>query len=403
MEYVRKCPQCKDKIWYNSKLTYVRAVNKNTICRGCSNYNTNPFPFTKSEFCEDYYNEGLTMSAILQKYNYMTNKIGKNGESGIFKKIIKRFNLPLRRDVILLRKKRFVTKNFNKCPITGETSDYLVDGNFNRAYRNLVDRFSNGCVMKKGSSLVANTPNLTIRQLRLRTLLEKYTDTTICCQCVNIKPKSNMCVTFGLLRTCKECVLPKQREKAKEYAKNKRNSLGNEEYNKKQREWRKNISPEKKYEYYIKQKEWRSNQPNWGNKPMSKEEIHWRRLLHLTVRLLGTEKTTSTYYELGYGPEELFNIVGPKKDGNDLDHKIPISWFKKRTPAKIVNSLENLQWVKSTYNRSKQDFWFDDITVDFFNLVKPYIKKIRIHRFICENDFVYDISFGKYMPELILE
>ena len=401
--FSRKCPKCKSKITYNSQLTYLRAVNKNTQCGGCASYNRNPFPFTKKEFCELYYNQGLSVSEIQIKYSYDVDKIGNEGQSQIAYRIFKKFNLPKRKDVIRLRKKRFVTKYYNTCPITGETSDYLNNGDYNKAYNNLVDRFNSGNMMRQGAAFVANTPNLSIRQLRLRVLLEKHTNNTICCQCVKIKPKSDMCINRGLPRTCKECRLPKERKRAKEYAKNKRETLGKEEYNKTQREYRKNMSPEKKYEQYLKVRKWKSTQPNWGNKPMSDEERYCRRLLNLTIRVLATEKITSTYNELGYTPQELYDVVGPKIDGCDLDHKVPISWFKKGTPVNIVNSLNNLQWISSKYNRAKQNFWFDNINIEYYEMIKPYLKHTRTYRFIIEENIVIDNNYGDYIPELVLE
>lgn len=403
MNYHRRCPQCGKSITYNSKLTYDRGNKNKSLCGACANYNKNPFPFTKGDFCELYYNQNLTVSEILIKFDYQTHTIMSNGTSYISNRIFKHFKLPKRKYVINLRKKRFVTKHYNTCPITGQSTDYLENNDYAKAYRNLVDRFNNGNIMRLGSSYVANTPNLTIKQLRLRTLLEKHTNKTICCQCVKIKTKSEMSITRGLPRTCKDCVLPEERAKAKEYAKNKRDSLGKEEYNRQQREYRKTMSPEKKYEQYLRVNQWKSKQPNWGNKPMSEQERYCRRLLYLTVRMLGTEKTTSTYNELRYTPQELHNKIGPKIEGHDLDHKIPISWFIKQTPINIVNSLCNLQWVSSKYNRAKQNFWFDNITIEYFNIIKPFIKSTRINRFAFENNYVYDISFGEYIPELILE
>ena len=397
--FSRKCPKCKSKITYNSQLTYLRAVNKNTQCGGCAKYNKNPFPFTKKEFCELYYNQNKTMEYILNLYNYNTKSYFPGQQS----RILKRFNLPQRKEVIKLRKKRFVSKYYNTCPITAETSDYLIGNDYNNAYRNLVDRFENGYFMRHGSSVKANTPNLSIQQLRLRFLLEKHTDKTICCQCVEIKNKNEMAIKNGRPRTCLECILPKEREKAKEYAKKKREELGKEEYNKLQREYRKNMSPEKKYEQYQKVLKWKSNQPNWGNKPMTSEEIICRRLLHLVIRMLGTDKECSTYDELGYGPNEFYNEFGLRPDGCDLDHKIPISWFKSGTPFSIVNSFENLQWIDSNYNRAKQNFWFDNITFDFYINVLPHIKENRLSRFIIDDDIVCDNSYGEYKPEYIIE
>jgi hypothetical protein len=403
MSYSRKCPNCKSKINYGSKLTYKRAKLKKTLCGACTNYYKNPFPFTKSEFCDLYYNQNLTVSNILIKFNYETHTIQSNGTTTISYRIFKRFKLPKRNEIVKLRKKRFVTKYYNTCPITGENSDYLVDGDYNKAYRNLVDRFKNGNFMRLGSSMKANSPNLTVNQLRLRYLLEKHTTKTICCQCVNIKEKNEMAITKDRPRTCIECVLPKERKDAKEYARKKRKSLGNEKYNEIQREYRKNLSPEKKYELYKKTQQWKSNKPNWGNKPMSQEEVICRRLLHLTIRALDTNKTTSTYVELGYTPQEFLNVVGDKQINCDLDHKIPISWFKKHTPFSIVNSLDNLQWVDSKYNRAKQNFWFDNISSDFFNVIKQHIKENKLSRFVVDSEIVYDVSYGEYKPDYVVE
>lgn len=66
----------------------------------------------------------------------------------------------------------------------------------------------------------------------------------------------------------------------------------------------------------------------------------------------------------------------------DIDHKVPKTWFKKSTPKKVVNHLENLQVIDRIYNKSKSNRWNDPISVEYKELIQNYLKKEYVNRLV---------------------
>ncbi len=94
---------------------------------------------------------------------------------------------------------------------------------------------------------------------------------------------------------------------------------------------------------------------------------------------------------LGYTAYELYEHIGNKPgDGYAIDHRIPLSWLEQITPANIACNLHNLQWLTETDNLKKNNHYADEIPLEFFQVIKPFIKAKYQTRFTIEGDKVYD-------------
>ncbi len=107
-------------------------------------------------------------------------------------------------------------------------------------------------------------------------------------------------------------------------------------------------------------------------------KYRWRYLLKNTLKTFGNKKEDKTVQLLGYSPIEL-KLFLESLDVNwiefEIDHKIPITWFKPETPPNIVNDFRNLQLLKKGENSSKRNFYMDEVSEDFWYEVKKFIKE----------------------------
>ena len=84
-------------------------------------------------------------------------------------------------------------------------------------------------------------------------------------------------------------------------------------------------------------------------------------------------KPTCEGYTLKQLSEHL-DKIGYDTSVNQLDHKIPISWFVDGTPAHIVNSLHNLQCLTPTENNAKKDSFACPVEESYYHESFPFIK-----------------------------
>lgn len=104
--------------------------------------------------------------------------------------------------------------------------------------------------------------------------------------------------------------------------------------------------------------------------------------------ILGTSKTNTTFKELQYTSfqfkQHIDNLFKEKMDwsnigiGEDkwnIDHKIPITWFKLNTPFYLVNNLMNLEPIWWTENIKKSNKYSTYICLEYLNLIKDWIKE----------------------------
>tara|TARA_R100000700_G_C3151749_1_gene130202 strand:+ start:351 stop:944 length:594 start_codon:yes stop_codon:yes gene_type:complete len=172
----------------------------------------------------------------------------------------------------------------------------------------------------------------------------------------------------GLQTQCKQCRLtdrqkPEKREKKKEY------DLGRyqtEEY----KEYRHgyNRRDDVKKRHAKNQRENRQTNP---------EKYIAREILSNTIKRLDTTKSASTDEMNGYSADELNRHLSALNENwrdYEIDHKIPVSWFKKGTPIHIINDLRNLQPLSAKENRSKNNRYADDVPEEYKEIVKSFLK-----------------------------
>jgi hypothetical protein len=164
-------------------------------------------------------------------------------------------------------------------------------------------------------------------------------------------------------------------------------------YHQKLRKDPKFIEREKKRirKYYLENKEWYLNDSKKRQKNKRIEynktalayyykNIHimrWRSILSDTLSRLKQNKSFPTEKHLKYTANQLkehLDKLGMDWKADHVDHKIPVSWFKKNTPIYLVNDLRNLQPMKPELNLIKNNKNNSPITEGYFNDIKNYIK-----------------------------
>ena len=151
--------------------------------------------------------------------------------------------------------------------------------------------------------------------------------------------------------THKEIILEKQKQKPSYHKINPKYYL----------DYRKN-NLEKQKQYY---KQWREKNANifrlriqiWG----------W-------LKKKGIEKTLKTKELLGYNFNQFEEKIGNPLPNQQLDHKIPLSWFIDETPVNILFNLENLHYIDEKINKTKSNSYCDKVNDEYKQLVLKYIK-----------------------------
>jgi len=114
------------------------------------------------------------------------------------------------------------------------------------------------------------------------------------------------------------------------------------------------------------------------------EVKRWRALLSNTLKRLNTSKRTSTHNLLGYSAKQLkdhLDSLGMDWEHHQIDHKIPISWFRECTPPSVVNDLRNLQPTTIKENTSKGNKYMDKVPEEYAKKVIPFIKEEYLNLF----------------------
>jgi len=196
----------------------------------------------------------------------------------------------------------------------------------------------------------------------------------------------------GLNSSCKECikVLKKldyiqNQDLYKEKAKNRYHS--NKDYYIEY--YKSNIEKHKQYdkEFQIKTS-WRKNYRK-NNREYEKEyekrryikNIHinrWRTLLNNTLNRCNTSKSSTTNSLLKYSAQDLkehLDKQGMIWGKHEIDHKIPVTWFKSTTPSHIVNDLRNLQPLSKNDNQSKSNSYAHKVDIDYYNIAIEWVKE----------------------------
>ena len=91
-------------------------------------------------------------------------------------------------------------------------------------------------------------------------------------------------------------------------------------------------------------------------------------------------KNDKTEVLLGYTYSDFLNKIGTLVDNQEIDHKIPVSWFIKETPANIIWDLDNLHLTTKEYNRTKKNTFSDSINIKYYKKAHKWIIKSRLSK-----------------------
>jgi uncharacterized protein (DUF983 family) len=69
--------------------------------------------------------------------------------------------------------------------------------------------------------------------------------------------------------------------------------------------------------------------------------------------------------------KDVYNMYGISYH---IDHRIPREWFKTTTEKSLINHIDNLQVIDSSYNLTKSNNWCDEVSNDYYQLIKGCIK-----------------------------
>lgn len=183
-------------------------------------------------------------------------------------------------------------------------------------------------------------------------------------------------------RQCKRCKkesvnVEKRKERLKRFRvnnpeKSKESSEGWRERNK---DYHKDYYQKNKKDLLEKQRDYNRE---YKNKKYQTDEV-FRTLCKIRVQvgtyLKGKTKNKQTQDLLGYSVKDFLNVHGPGAVNQDLDHKIPMSWFKHTAPPSIVWHLDNLQWLHLSENRIKSNHHMTPVNESYLKKALPFIKE----------------------------
>lgn len=201
-----------------------------------------------------------------------------------------------------------------------------------------------------------------------------------CEKCHIVKDMSDFCKATreydGLQRTCKECnkkYRETNKQKNLDYRKEyyETNKIEIAEKGKIYRNQKKDYIRNRRQEYYKNNKEqireerkknrYKVNEYQ-KTRYLTNDKYRFLRCLRTRVqkgfKLYSKNGKTKSCEEYGIDFESIYNHVGPKPDGEyQLDHIIALSLFDHDNPihVKLAHSKENLRWITSAENISKND------------------------------------------------
>jgi|LakMenEpi03Aug12_release.lakeMendotaPanAssembly.Ray.scaffolds.fasta_scaffold271469_4 hypothetical protein len=178
----------------------------------------------------------------------------------------------------------------------------------------------------------------------------------------------------GLVTKCKKCMC----EKSNDY---KDKNL--ERVLKSTKEYSKRMKEENPETF----KKWRKTaKKNYLNSEIGKWDSKCRSILKRALSKMGLTKNDTTNKLLGYSPKQLLDYLKTfdlyYEGGYEVDHKVPISYFKLGTHPSIINSLCNLQLTTIKYNQNKSNKFADPITIDYYDNIKLHIKEECLNKLI---------------------
>lgn len=201
-----------------------------------------------------------------------------------------------------------------------------------------------------------------------------------CCTCKDLVSLDNFYKSSnnkdGLQRQCKKCKKASEKPELVVARSRKYRNNNLEKSKDVSKAWRIN-NPKYYTKYYC------DNKEKWLERTAKYVAIKYKtdplfrvqRILSTQVwsYLSGKDKSQRTMQLLGYTADELVVQLGDRQPGFDLDHKIPITWFKENAPLNVIWNLNNLQWIDAEENQIKGNRYMTPVSEDYLQIAMPYI------------------------------
>ena len=194
---------------------------------------------------------------------------------------------------------------------------------------------------------------------------------------------------------CKQCMSSQHKKLYADKSEHIKQKINSYYYNNKDiiapklTEYRNRLEVKNKQQQYI--KEWVENNKN-HYRQYQNEYARNRRKNDNTFRIIENLKLQIYHYLkkqvkndktevlLGYTYSDFLNRIGTLTDNQEIDHKIPVSWFIKGTPACIIWDLDNLHLTTKKYNRTKKNTFSDIININYYKKAHKWIIKSRLSK-----------------------
>jgi hypothetical protein len=202
-----------------------------------------------------------------------------------------------------------------------------------------------------------------------------------CCTCKIQKPfeeffKSKK-ATDGIERQCKICKKNSNKPEANRIRCKNYRERNPEKSVDSSKAWRnKNQKYSLEY-YYNNKKAWIDRNARYiKNKYNTDANYRVQKILSSQIWsfLNGKTKSNRTMELLGYTAQDFVQMIGLGSDSEQIDHKIPVTWFKKDTPLNIIWDLANLQWIDIKENQSKGNRFAHPVSKEYLQLAILHIK-----------------------------
>lgn len=110
-------------------------------------------------------------------------------------------------------------------------------------------------------------------------------------------------------------------------------------------------------------------------------EYRLKNNMRLLLRGFVKNRHIRTSKKLGYSHIELLTALGKYPEyGEQIDHKVPVSWFSDMSIPHIINDLRNLQILSADENQKKNNKDCHPVDIEYFELITPYIKLKYINK-----------------------
>jgi hypothetical protein len=197
----------------------------------------------------------------------------------------------------------------------------------------------------------------------------------------------NRSVFLFMKQQCTKCSLekdyshfPKSKQK-KQICKSCKSEYDREHY---QKNKKRRLEQSHKYNSIkVKDKAWYKRECEYMKK-RRRENPHifrWRDIFNNTLKQVkDNKKSSSTIKHMGYSSDEFKTHIENQFNQDQswenvsIDHKVPITWFKKETPLHLVNHLENLQVLSLEENIAKSNYFSSKISLDYKQKIIIFIQ-----------------------------